>query len=161
MIKIQSFSDIITNSSSETFLVHGINNNPDFDKWITEGKVKCDWIFHDMDEVKKYILEKSPWNPDEYEHASYDGEIRTYSGVIEFDPFNSNEFIKALKETGKTEEEIWEFFKDLYKDFVNTASITRSDGGDGYWNNDAVDWYYNAVKTGKINKLDIEVISDR
>jgi hypothetical protein len=66
-----------------------------------------------------------------------------------------------LKETGKTEEEIWEFFKDLYKEFVNTASITRSDGGDGYWNNDAVDWYDNAVKTGKINKLDIEVISDR
>lgn len=90
---IQSFSDIITNSSSEVFISAP---NEELMKILKDWGIwyKC---YNTEEELRKAV-EEDPWNFDE---------ITTYN------PYYNYGLMEELKEM-KSSDSIWEFFKQFY-----------------------------------------------
>ena len=90
---IQSFSDIITNSSSEVFVSYP---NEELLKILEDWGIwyKC---YNTEEELRKAV-EEDPWNFDE---------ITTYN------PYYNYSLMEELREM-KSADSIWEFFKQFY-----------------------------------------------
>ena len=90
---IQSFSDIITNSSSEVFVSYP---NEELLKILEDLGIwyKC---YNTEEELRKAV-EEDPWNFDE---------ITTYN------PYYNYSLMEELREM-KSADSIWEFFKQFY-----------------------------------------------
>lgn len=110
-VKIQSVSDVITNSSSEVFLTKITEN---FKKAFTEDDHKYfDAIILNEDDLKKWICEKSYW------------ELEELDELVDYNPlFN---IYNDLEKCGKTIEEAFEFFKSCYTPLIGYAILVRED----------------------------------
>lgn len=98
---IQSFSDIITNSSSEVFVS---TSSDELLQVLKELNIDYD-CYHDEEELRKAVEENS-WDFDE---------------IVEFNPYREWWFddIKSRK----TCDELWDFFKIFYIDLIGKIII--------------------------------------
>ena len=98
---IQSFSDIITNSSSEVFVS---TSSDELLQALKELNIDYD-CYHDEEELRKAVEENS-WDFDE---------------IVEFNPYREWWFddIKSRK----TCDELWDFFKIFYIDLIGKIII--------------------------------------
>lgn len=100
---IQSFSDIITNSSSEVFI-----SAPNKELM----KILEDWgiwynCYNTEEELRKAV-----------EHTPYDFDDITSS----CNPYYNFTMMEGLKEI-KSDDEIWEFFKSFYMDLIGKIIV--------------------------------------
>lgn len=100
-IKIQSVSDIITNSSSEVFVS---SSSDELLQALKELNIDYD-CYHNEEELRKAVEENS-WDFDE---------------IVEFNPYREWWFddIKSRK----TCDELWDFFKVFYMDLIGKIII--------------------------------------
>ena len=98
---VQSFSDIITNSSSEVFVS---SSSDELLQALKELNIDYD-CYHNEEELRKAVEEDS-WNFDE---------------IVEFNPYREWWFddIKSRK----TCDELWNFFKIFYIDLIGKIII--------------------------------------
>lgn len=98
---IQSFSDIITNSSSEVFVS---TSSDELLQALKELNIDYD-CYHNEEELRKAVEENS-WDFDE---------------IVEFNPYREWWFddIKSRK----TCDELWDFFKIFYIDLIGKIII--------------------------------------
>lgn len=98
---VQSFSDIITNSSSEVFVSSSSN---ELLQALKELNIDYD-CYHNEEELRKAVEEDS-WDFDE---------------IVEFNPYREWWFddIKSRK----TCDELWDFFKVFYMDLIGKIII--------------------------------------
>lgn len=98
---IQSFSDIITNSSSEVFVS---TSSDELLQALKELNIDYD-CYHNEEELRKAVEENS-WDFDE---------------IVEFNPYREWWFddIKSRK----TCDELWDFFKVFYMDLLGKIII--------------------------------------
>lgn len=124
LFDIQSQSDIITNSSTEVFLLS--NENGAVEELIKTFLPNChNWVvvFHTEEDVKKYLLEH--FNP-------YDEEISSLSECLEFNPLlainDSWNFDPVqMEKYGFTPEKVVDFFFEPYKKLVGKAMLSFAD----------------------------------
>ena len=98
---VQSFSDIITNSSSEVFVS---SSSDELLQALKELNIDYD-CYHNEEELRKAVEENS-WDFDE---------------IVEFNPYKEWWFddIKSRK----TCDELWDFFKIFYIDLIGKIII--------------------------------------
>lgn len=98
---VQSFSDIITNSSSEVFVS---TSSDELLQALKELNIDYD-CYHNEEELRKAVEENS-WDFDE---------------IVEFNPYREWWFddIKSRK----TCDELWDFFKIFYIDLIGKIII--------------------------------------
>lgn len=98
---VQSFSDIITNSSSEVFVS---TSSDELLQALKELNIDYD-CYHNEEELRKAVEEDS-WDFDE---------------IVEFNPYREWWFddIKSRK----TCDELWDFFKIFYMDLIGKIII--------------------------------------
>ncbi len=98
---VQSFSDIITNSSSEVFVS---TSSDELLQALKELNIDYD-CYHNEEELRKAVEENS-WDFDE---------------IVEFNPYREWWFddIKSRK----TCDELWDFFKIFYMDLIGKIII--------------------------------------
>lgn len=124
LFDIQSQSDIITNSSTEVFLLS--NENGAVEELITAFLPNCHrWVtvFRTEEDVKNYLVEH---------FNSYDEEISSLSECLEFNPLltinDSWNFDPVLMEKyGFTPEKIVDFFFEPYRELVGKAMLSFAD----------------------------------
>ena len=115
LVKIQSISDVITNSSSEVYLIAATEKF----KEAFKGFENCfDAIFLTEEDIKKYLIEKDIW-----EIESDLGNI----DIIDHNPLANYELMDTLEDIGKTKEEIIDFFFPVYKPLLGYAIWTQED----------------------------------
>lgn len=98
---IQSFSDLITNSSSEVFV--SIRNK---DLINALKQMKIDYNIYNNEESLRQAVENNPWMFDE---------------VVSYNPYK--EFWMDELRKNKTEDELWEFFKSFYIHLIGKVII--------------------------------------
>ena len=100
-ILIQSFSDIITNSSSEVFVS---SSSDELLQALKELNIDYD-CYHNEEELRKAV-EECPWDFDK---------------IVEFNPY-SEWWFDEIK-SRKTCDELWNFFKSFYIDLIGKIII--------------------------------------
>lgn len=124
LFEIQSQSDIITNSSTEVFLLSNENGAveelitaflPNYHHWVT--------VFRTEEDVKKFLVEH---------FNSYDEEINSLSECLEFNPLltinDAWNFDPVLMEKyGFTPEKVVDFFFEPYRELVGKAMLSFED----------------------------------
>lgn len=98
---VQSFSDLITNSSSEVFVSI---QNEDLINALEQMNIDYD-IYRDETSLRKAV-EDNAWQ---------------FGGIVSFNPYREY-WLEEIKE-GKTSDEIWEFFKSFYIDLIGKVII--------------------------------------
>ena len=98
---IQSFSDLITNSSSEVFVS---TNNEDLINVLKQMEIDY-YIYHDEESLRQAV-EENPWMFDE---------------IVSYNPYREF-WIDELKEK-KTQDELWDFFKQFYINLIGKVII--------------------------------------
>lgn len=98
---VQSFSDLITNSSSEVFV--SVQNE---DLINVLNQMEIDYDIYNDEESLRQAVEDNPWMFDE---------------IVSYNPYREV-WIYALKEN-KTEDEIWDFFKSFYIHLIGKVII--------------------------------------
>lgn len=98
---IQSFSDIITNSSSEVFISA---SSDELLQALKELNIDYD-CYHNEEELRKAVEENS-WDFDE---------------IVDFNPYR--EWWFADIKSRKTCDELWDFFKIFYIDLIGKIII--------------------------------------
>ena len=115
LVKIQSISDVITNSSSEVYLMATTEKFKEafkgFEKYFRA-------IFLTEEDIKKYLIEKDIWEIE----SDLD-----YVDIIDHNPLADFNLMDALENIGKTKEEIVEFFFPVYKPLLGHAIWTQED----------------------------------
>lgn len=115
LVKIQSISDVITNSSSEVYLMATTEKFKEafkgFEKYFRA-------IFLTEEDIKKYLLEKDIWEIE----SDLD-----YVDIIDHNPLADFNLMDSLENIGKTKEEIVEFFFPVYKPLLGYAIRTQED----------------------------------
>ena len=98
---VQSFSDLITNSSSEVFVSI---QNEDLINALEQMNIDYD-IYRDETSLRKAV-EDNAWQ---------------FDGIVSFNPYREY-WLEEIKEE-KTSDEIWEFFKSFYIDLIGKVII--------------------------------------
>ena len=98
---IQSFSDIITNSSSEVFVS---SSSDELLQALKELNIDYD-CYHNEEELRKAVEENS-WDFDE---------------IVEFNPYREWWFDEI--KSRKTCDEVWNFFKSFYMDLIGKVIV--------------------------------------
>ena len=115
LVKIQSISDVITNSSSEVYLMATTEKFKEafkgFEKYFRA-------IFLTEEDIKKYLIEKDIWEIE----SDLD-----YVDIIDHNPLADFNLMDSLENIGKTKEEIVEFFFPVYKPLLGYAIWTQED----------------------------------
>lgn len=101
LIKVQSFSDLITNSSSEVFVSV---QNEDLINALKQMNIDYD-IYNDEESLRQAV-EDNPW---------------MFDGVVGYNPYREF-WMDELKEN-KTSDEIWDFFKSFYIHLIGKVII--------------------------------------
>lgn len=115
LVKIQSISDVITNSSSEVYLIAATEKF----KEAFKGFENCfDAIFLTEEDIKKYLIEKNIWE--------IESDLDNVD-IIDHNPLADYTLMDTLESIGKTKEEIVEFFFPIYKPLLGYAIWTQED----------------------------------
>lgn len=115
LVKIQSISDVITNSSSEVYLIAATEKF----KEAFKGFENCfDVIFLTEEDIKKYLIEKNIWE--------IESDLDNVD-IIDHNPLADYNLMNTLESIGKTKEEIVEFFFPIYKPLLGYAIWTQED----------------------------------
>ena len=144
LFSIQSQSDIITNSSTEVFILNNENNA--VEELMNEVLSNCKhWVtfFKTEEDVKKFLLDN--FNP-------YDDGLEMLDEILDFNPLlhlNSQwEFDPIQMERyGFTNKKIVDFFFEPYKELVGKAVLSFDDDcgvPDEIWN------FVDAVRTNRL-----------
>lgn len=115
LVKIQSISDIITNSSSEVYLMAVTEK---FKETFKGFENYFSAIFLTEEDIKKYLIEKDIWEIE----SDLD-----YVDIINHNPLANFDLMDTLEDIGKTKEEIVEFFFPIYKPLLGYAIWTQED----------------------------------
>lgn len=130
LLKIKSISDVITNSSTEVFVIK-------MDEKFNEIKnsLRCykDFEFFENEEyVKNFIIEHIKNN------TLYELED-LFTCKIDFGNFSGWEFFNLIEycrdNLEKTPEEIYEFFKSVFNQLIGYAWVEEEDN----WSTDIID----------------------
>lgn len=117
LVKIQSISDIITNSSSEVFCIKVTDNFRNafkgFEKYFTA-------IFLTEQDIKDYLIKAEAWN--------IESDIEE-SPLMEgfYSPLSDYNVLDVCNQIGKTKEEIVDFFYPAYKHLLGYAIYSCED----------------------------------
>ena len=98
---VQSFSDLITNSSSEVFVSV---QNEDLINALKQMEIDYD-IYNDEESLRQ-VVEDNPWVFDE---------------MVSYNPY-SEFWIDELRGK-KTDDELWEFFKSFYMPLIGKVIV--------------------------------------
>lgn len=113
LVKIQSLSDLITNSSSEVYLCKVTENFKNTFKGLEKA---FSAIFFTEEDIKKYLLEKERW------------ELEDLDEVLKYNPLSNYELWDWCEEAAeRTKEEIIDFFFPAYKCLLGYALFSRED----------------------------------
>lgn len=117
LLKVKSITDVITNSSTEVFLLKNDDVFKEFNNSLET--LYADYIFDTEEKVKEYLSESYEGNPYRYEYLSE---------FLETNPLANYNFIDMVKdELKKTYDETWEFVKSCYLPLVGYALIMVED----------------------------------
>lgn len=98
---IQSFSDIITNSSSEVFV---FSKNDDVLEALTIMKI--DYVYYENEQSLRKAVEENAWD---------------FDCICSVNPYR--EWWMEDIRTEKTSDEIWEFFKSFYTHLIGKVIV--------------------------------------
>lgn len=115
LVKIQSISDVITNSSSEVYLIAATEK---FKEAFKGFENYFDAIFLTEEDIKKYLIEKNIWE--------IESDLDNVD-IIDHNPLADYNLMNTLESIGKTKEEIVEFFFPIYKPLLGYAIWTQED----------------------------------
>lgn len=135
LFDIQSQSDIITNSSTEVFILN--NENGAIEELMNELLPYCKhWVdvFNTEEDIKEYLLK----NFNDY----YCEELHDLSEVVDFNPLASlsdswNFDPVKMEKYGFTKEKLVDFFFEPYRELIGKAMISFADDcgvPDEIWN---------------------------
>lgn len=117
LIKIKSVTDVITNSSTEVFLLKNTNAFKELNdslEWL-----KADYIFDSEEGLKEYLSD------------AYNGVCYKYdylSSVLDSNPLANYDFVNIVKdELKKSFDETWEFVKSCYLPLIGYVLFTIED----------------------------------
>lgn len=117
LLKVKSITDVITNSSTEVFLLKNDDVFKEFNNSLET--LYADYIFDTEEKVKEYLSESYKGNSYRYEYLSE---------FLETNPLANYDFIDMVKdELKKTYDETWEFVKSCYLPLVGYALIMVED----------------------------------
>lgn len=117
LLKVKSITDVITNSSTEVFLLKNDDVFKEFNNSLET--LYADYIFDTEEKVKEYLSESYEGNSYRYEYLSE---------FLETNPLANYDFIDMVKdELKKTYDETWEFVKSCYLPLVGYALIVVED----------------------------------
>ena len=115
LVKIQSISDVITNSSSEVYLIAATEK---FKEAFKGFENYFNAIFLTEEDIKKYLIEKDIWE--------IESDLDNID-IIDHNPLADYNLMDTLNSIGKTKEEIVEFFFPIYKPLLGYAIWTQED----------------------------------
>ena len=115
LVKILSISDVITNSSSEVYLMATTEK---FKEAFKGFENYFNAIFLTEEDIKKYLIEKDIWE--------IESDLDNID-IIDHNPLADFNLMDTLKSIGKTKEEIVEFFFPIYKPLLGYAIWTQED----------------------------------
>ena len=121
-MKIKSITDIITNSSSEVFCYKIDQEYEDLKKSVPEMEFT---EFRTFEDIRKFVTSKDyyRWNFSGYEIQYSNGEENIPEPKYDLYSYDNDWLIDDLKKSGKTDDEIWNFFKILYKNVLGYAFL--------------------------------------
>ena len=149
-MKIKSKSDVITNSSNEVFC---FKMDEDYEELKREIPEIVFTEFKTWDDIRKYVTDENYWEWDltrwaqcEHGEGAVEPKHDFYGG------YENREFIDALKNSGKTDDEIWDFFKIGYENILGLAYYVIGEGSfRPSWTEKYDDWAWKK-KLEKIEK---------
>ena len=117
LIKIKSITDVITNSSTEVFLLKNDDAFKEFNDSLE--LLKADYIFDSEEGLKEYLSD------------AYNGICYKYdylSSFLDSNPLANYDFVNIVKnELKKSFDETWDFVKSCYLPLIGYAVITTED----------------------------------
>lgn len=113
--KIKSITDVITNSSTEVFLLH---NDEKTQEVLNKLRYVDIITFKTEKDVKDFI-----------QANLYDLPNRQYfpSSIVKVDPLSEWSFVDMINEIGKSFDEMWEFVKSCYLPLIGYTYIECED----------------------------------
>lgn len=121
LIKIKSISDVITNSSTEVFVIkmderfNAIKNNLECSKYFE--------FFDDEETVKDYVIKLIEDN----NLCIIDNLLRNTVDINDSVDYFIDIITFCLKDLKKTPEEIYDFFKNVFNQLVGYAWVEEED----------------------------------
>lgn len=117
LLKIKSITDVITNSSTEVFLLKNTNAFKELNDSLRS--LKADYIFDTEEALKEYLSDCYEGNSYKYEYLS---------NFLDSNPLANYDFIYMVKDNlKKSFDETWEFVKSCYLPLIGYAVITTED----------------------------------
>ena len=117
LIKLKSITDVITNSSTEVFLLKNTNAFKELNDSLRS--LKADYIFDSEEVLKEYLS-------DAYNGVCY--EYDYLSSFLVSNPLANYDFVNIVKdELKKPFDETWNFVKSCYLPLIGYAVITVED----------------------------------
>ena len=117
LLKIKSVTDVITNSSTEVFLLKNTNAFKELNDSLRS--LKADYIFDSEEGLKEYLSD------------AYNGVCYKYdylSSFLDSNPLANYDFVNIVKdELKKPFDETWNFVKSCYLPLIGYAVITVED----------------------------------
>lgn len=139
-MKIKSITDIITNSSSEVFCYKIDQEYEDLKKAVPEMEFT---EFKTLEDIRKFVTSKDyyGWEFSGYEIQCSNGEENVPEPEYDFYSYDNEWLIERLKKSGKTDDEIWDFFKVVYENILGYAFLYLGEGSrDVSWRNKFKKW---------------------
>lgn len=117
LLKIKSITDVITNSSTEVFLLKNTNAFKELNDSLRS--LKADYIFDSEEGLKEYLS-------DAYNDVYYKYDY--LSSFLDSNPLANYDFVNIVKnELKKSFDETWEFVKSCYLPLIGYAVISVED----------------------------------
>lgn len=117
LLKIKSITDVITNSSTEVFLLKNTNAFKELNDSLRS--LKADYIFDTEEALKEYLSDCYEGNSYKYEYLS---------NFLDSNPLANYDFIYMVRDNlKKSFDETWEFVKSCYLPLIGYAVITTED----------------------------------
>ena len=117
LIKIKSVTDVITNSSTEVFLLKNTNAFKELNDSLCS--LKADYIFDSEERLKEYLS-------DAYNGACYKYDY--LSSFLDSNPLANYDFVNIVKnELKKSFDETWEFVKSCYLPLIGYVLFSIED----------------------------------
>ena len=117
LLKIKSITDVITNSSTEVFLLKNTNAFKELNDSLRS--LRADYIFDTEETLKEYLSDCYEGNSYKYEYLS---------NFLDSNPLANYDFVNIVKdELKKSFDETWNFVKSCYLPLMGYAVITVED----------------------------------
>lgn len=154
-MKIKSKSYVITNSSNEVFC---FKINEEYEELKREVPEFVFTEFKTWNDIRKYVTDENylEWNltrlaQREHGEGAVEPKHDLYGG------YENKEFIDALKNSGKTDDEIWDFFKIGYENILGLAYYVIREGS---FRPSWIEKYDNWVWKKKLEKIEKHLTSN-